>query len=919
MIKKGGDLFVKNTLAKKLFENNENEQINSYFLRKHTKSLKNTFKSNLKQNKLNSYNLISSRNNLNEIKKNVKPLKNFNKNNLFDFLFYNIKKLFSENNYNNFLLETYNILQKTNNKFEKYNNLRLINLFTEELIFFKNNNNKNVNSNNINIEPFIFSMMEMDLFNDYKILFSEEINNEKESSESSESNEKQKNINNDNDIQNFIVEMIENNYEVVENPFFIEEDKIFEILHNFFNFYTKNKISKNGGYINKMSYKLKTETVRENMNTIHNFTNSHINTINSSVKKNFKNQNILFKKSIRKRIRTYNTNDCINESKNKSFIFNFDSKEQKNETLKNLNISNSCIKEIQTNEKYFNPCYSGSDEKYLIFLLKKRKIGDNIFFFSFDTWNNIYHILHLKQLIYNVYGRFEFIINDAGNLSNIISFIYENGSGANNMKNIFKLYFLIQTNILKSNKIFIKKLFLNKINKSKIVIEDLIKKINLFLVQQKTNSNLFGNSQLKNLENNINIKKREISSRSNFNEHEINEIEKYIDEQKNKFIEIIIKKSKLNKLKKIRKALSNKINISSNSPRRSKKNTPNVQQQTELFKKLMSQTIASWGMKMDPGSSSNTNDIQLFSKRLYEKLIQEVFSDLQINDTNIKINFSTKKIEFLKNTKKYNSKFIKKIENMEELISFDIIFKNSSLSESVNFKLTKDLNTIETIKSIIQSLVNSYKNELIKKKSSSNIFNNQIKIIDLGNINFNNIYNQIKSNVSKDTFDSYNNLIKILYKFNYKFNDVVRFILRFKILGDKIQALEAKYNCSLINDYNGINENDIYVKHRILATQDRPLLAYALVENNINFISKVTLDGKKTIFWNFGDAFSLVPQNELTENSYFINYLPIQSLYSVGMKINLNNLQNDNEIEDEQKIRLNNFIRKTNEIKNFIT
>ena len=74
---------------------------------------------------------------------------------------------------------------------------------------------------------------------------------------------------------------------------------------------------------------------------------------------------------------------------------------------------------------------------------------------------------------------------------------------------------------------------------------------------------------------------------------------------------------------------------------------------------------------------------------------------------------------------------------------------------------------------------------------------------------------------------------------NYSFNEVIKFILRFKIMGDKIQALEAKYRCSLLKDYDSTPE-DILIQKRILATQDRPLAAFAMVENNINFNGAIT-------------------------------------------------------------------------------
>ncbi len=120
-------------------------------------------------------------------------------------------------------------------------------------------------------------------------------------------------------------------------------------------------------------------------------------------------------------------------------------------------------------------------------------------------------------------------------------------------------------------------------------------------------------------------------------------------------------------------------------------------------------------------------------------------------------------------------------------------------------------------------------------------------------------------------------------------------------MGDKLQALEARYNCALKKDYsNGtfqIVEDDIYVKHRLLVSQDRPLSIFAQIENNINFLSKATLKGFKIIYWNYGDAYHLKYINLHKNSTQQVDYLPLISTFSMNRIFGLNQSELDTEMK----------------------
>ncbi len=97
---------------------------------------------------------------------------------------------------------------------------------------------------------------------------------------------------------------------------------------------------------------------------------------------------------------------------------------------------------------------------------------------------------------------------------------------------------------------------------------------------------------------------------------------------------------------------------------------------------------------------------------------------------------------------------------------------------------------------------------------------------------------------------NYFKLIKKCKLLGYTKNQIIQFILRFKILGDKIQAMEAKSKCYLKNVYDSSDE-DIKFNKRVLITEDRMLLGLCLMESDVSFISKMTINSTYILFWNF--------------------------------------------------------------------
>ncbi len=889
--------------------------------------------------------------------------------NLFNFLSDYFDQLFIETNSDNFLNKVLNILKKTNQEFKEFNNFRLINLFTEEFIFIKKDA-----SGDLLIEPLIFSLMEMNVFKDYSDLFSEEeeefideehklldtlfnnnasLANEKENKDvfnylkrlmknrKSKFNHSEQKRNLKKQI--FVNKMLIEGYDIELNPMFIDNIEVFKILQNFFNKKKTNGKKQNAGALS-FNEKIRMETVRQNIDSAHNFMGS-LNSINQTIIFDFERKKNLMQNKISKKIRSTNTDTC---QISRPLITNFDFTNEKAEVLSSLQKKRQSKNPLVcytidniSKKKYFNGCFHDIEEQYLLFLMNNNLVGNNVYYFIFDRWDNSVKYVYLKELLYNALGRFQFIINDASNLSHIISFAFEKitNPAKDDLLYFFRIYFLLKTGILKDKKIYINKesilLSKNKNGKKvadknaliKNIIDDFKSKLTKIKNQHLKNIQEFKKKEvvelidsLKNIKNKIlELKKIANNEPDKLNEVNIQKLKNDFETNKKKLntLQQIIYKS--SRLQKIREELFNNIKLNSNAS-----SSTNINKIKEVFNK----SIVSFGMKLDPGSALKTAEIELFDPKIYKKLLKEIFDDLQLENCEISFNIN------LNNEPKLKSS----MENLQikNLKTITFVFTKNSINYPVIFNVDRDFNTVSIIYIIIKVLIEIYKIEIliitrkkneekvVKKKlakidipfNNRKIFNKKFSEFNKNKLSKSKILNKCKkiyklshpsSELNNETFDSYFDLVTTLFSLNYKFIDVIRFVLRIKIMGDKIQALEAKYNCSLIDDFGANIETDIKVKHRILATQDRPLLAYALVENNVNFISKATLNNKKIMFWNFGDAFTVFTDNNLRniKNSNIkANRLPILPFFSLNEKHKTNNLKHE--------FNINNFYQKIN-------
>jgi hypothetical protein len=409
------------------------------------------------------------------------------------------------------------------------------------------------------------------------------------------------------------------------------------------------------------------------------------------------------------------------------------------------------------------------------------------------------------------------------------------------------------------------------------------------------------------------------------NVNRVNKINEYIEEyenMKNRYNQLLQSILFMEKLQKIREQIQ--YQLSSTTP-------PDVDYRDF--------TYSSWGMESDPAPGKGYH-VQLFSHSLYQKLYLDVFSDLQLKNVKLEFIFDTGEERNLLqpiltdiNTNNLNSrelfrigfKIINESMTQEELNTINrqightskgkpiYEFKRDSKDSRPHFivfiPIGKAMNRASLINDVIRVLLEKHYGKMIKNKNpgmGDNIMMGQSNTTNPPIINFNSI--NYKKDGDKDYFEVYDKIIRILLKMNYNIYELTRFILRFKILGDKLQGLEAKYNCTLINQFKSSPE-DIFVKRRVLVTQDRPLNAYAQVEGDINFLSKATIEGIKLVYWNFGDADTHFDVAHLEES---LAYVPITSLFTMGKSIKIN----EEELNTERKNHMRNMNRLENELKN---
>ncbi len=219
---------------------------------------------------------------------------------------------------------------------------------------------------------------------------------------------------------------------------------------------------------------------------------------------------------------------------------------------------------------------------------------------------------------------------------------------------------------------------------------------------------------------------------------------------------------------------------------------------------------------------------RIYSLDLYNKIINDIFNNVKYNNNNI--------IFEINDNNNLNIKI-----NNENIVFYLINKKN---------EIIYNFNEVRFINCVLKILNLTYDKPL---NYFENLLNNKSKIINVLNKSLNkNKKNILLNDINNKNYNifSYFELIKHLKILSFSKNDIISFILRFKILGDKLQAFEAKSLCYLKKIYN-INDINILFKNRILTTDDRVLLGLCLFEGDISFISKITLNKKFILFFNF--------------------------------------------------------------------
>lgn len=889
---------------------------------------------------------------------------------LFLFLQQNHQRIHQTNqqSVNTYLTELFQHISDLTSSPSSEDMKKLINLFTEPYVFMKNENE---------LEPLSFSMLEIQLFG-YKPLFpDEEIDESKEEKVERET------------IENEMLKYFQEGYDLELNPYFIRDLSIFEKLRSFMN---SNR--QNGGRMS-IQRKAQMENIRQALNTAHNFLKSEADENNSeeeelteankkkkvripglsklilkSVDHNIASRSNIFPLSIGSLKRNLGllesnlvkTTLCESMPPPRSFIPGFHSKEEKEKTKKvKKEINKNGIITIQepfmsmskvdvdtlffTNYKTSKGRNKGKkamanfENKFLRFLLVQNYIDENVFYLSYSYFiTNPIYLTYFKEIMYNVLGRFQFIVNDASGFSVILSKLLDKkgygvsqvkkkvienkgeteaqlmentfNSEADIMKNKVKLYYLMRTSVLQNTKLMIQ-----TSNRKNLPNPPTIRVLDTWL-----------KSEFKRIQNDIKAFiiqiKNNISSTSQLNE--MNTLIEVFNNMKKRYEELVQSILYIQELQQIRQKINYEFN--STAPPSSSKND---------YREF---TYSSWGMESDPAPGKRYQ-VQLFSKSLYQKLYLDVFGDLQKKGI---------KFEFIFKSEKQNSLQPSlsnvNLENMNSQklshIGFKIIHEGGMTQEELNtinppitfikgkplFELKKDssdsrphfiveipigkaMNKASLINDVIRELLEKYYGKMIKNRNpgmmnnmmmSQSMTNNPPKI-DLNSIQF-------KKEGDKEYFQVYDQFIRILLKMGYNIYEITRFILRFKILGDKLQGLEAKYNCTLIKQFKS-SEKDIYVKRRVLVTQDRPLNAYAQVEGDINFLSKATIEGIKLIYWNFGDADSRFDMSHLEES---LSFVPITSMFTMGKSIVFNHTKLNTNVKEE----LNEMNQLESELKN---
>jgi hypothetical protein len=225
-------------------------------------------------------------------------------------------------------------------------------------------------------------------------------------------------------------------------------------------------------------------------------------------------------------------------------------------------------------------------------------------------------------------------------------------------------------------------------------------------------------------------------------------------------------------------------------------------------------------------------NIKNFNTIIFIQIILYYLSNPNISDDMIQ------KILY-KKAEKIKKGILIEIKRLEEEIELN---KQIIREEEKKLKITKNkeskkkiIESLEETKKTLQKDKDKLKNEQFNFERAENLYN--IYISDFENYKL--LVSELfyiyggKNTSKKDIRLSLIENIELQRK-------IYIFILKFKLIGDHLQAYEANKKISSINIKN----------NRILLTQDRVLLSFCLTNNNIKFISKCTCKEGRFILYN---------------------------------------------------------------------
>ncbi len=209
--------------------------------------------------------------------------------------------------------------------------------------------------------------------------------------------------------------------------------------------------------------------------------------------------------------------------------------------------------------------------------------------------------------------------------------------------------------------------------------------------------------------------------------------------------------------------------------------------------------------------------IKIYDDQTYNEILIQLFNDF---------NFIKNKIQFNISKLKLNKfEFIINHKNIKYIFSFNI----------------KIFNTISFIQNFIRYLFDISKNTSTLINYRENSFKEYKKLIEILYFILFDMYKSFDE--IKTIFENYKYLNNNTSK---KIRIIISFLLRFKMIGDQLQANEAR----ILNNTYKLNTNNYNDYHRILTTQDRVLASYCMIEEDIIFVSKYSNGNNKYLLYH---------------------------------------------------------------------